>query len=86
MIPLWIFLLIWLAFMSLFGLMSFISIVQMMRYGIRNSGTYLATSVFVLSAVIALGGSGIFFLNTDWTQEVGVFENWSGSTIFNPSP
>ncbi len=86
MIPLWVFLLIWLVFMGLFGLMSFISIVQMMRYGIRTSGTYLATSVFVISTVIALGGSGIFFLNTDWTQEVNLFENWSSSTIFNPSP
>lgn len=86
MIPLWIFLLIWLIFMGLFSLMSCISVVQMMRYGIRTSGTYLITSIFVITTVITISGSGIFFLNTDWSQEVNIFEGWTSSTLFNPNP
>lgn len=86
MIPLWVFLLVWLAFMGIFGLMSFISIIQMLRYGIRTSGTYAATFAFVITSVVVLGSTGIFFLTTDWSQPVGVFEGWSTSPIFNPSP
>lgn len=86
MIPLWIFLLIWLAFIGIFALNATISIIQMLRYGIRTSGTYAATFLFIITTVLVLGSSGIFFLNTDWSQEVGVFEGWSSSTIFNPSP
>jgi len=85
MFPLWIFLLIWLALVSLFCLMAFISTMQMLRYGIRAHWTMLSTFLFVASSVFVLGGSGLFFLTVDWSEPIDLFSGWSNSIMFDPN-
>ncbi len=87
MIPLWIFLIAWLILMAIYAIMVFISVVQMLRYGISSAMTSFSTIIFLSCIVFVLGGAGLYFLQVDWTQTLTFMNGLSSSTIFNiPTP
>lgn len=72
MIPLYVFLLAWLLFLGLYAIMSFLSVLQMVRFGVAGSGTWLATMAFLVVAFFVIAGSGFYFLTVDWHQSLDV--------------
>jgi hypothetical protein len=73
MIPLYIFLFIWLAFLGLYGLMSLVSVYQLMRYGIAQTGTWVTTVVFSTVALLVVLGAGSILISVDWNQSLNLF-------------
>lgn len=84
MLPLSIFLLVWLVFLGIHLVMSFITVVQMMRFGIAGFGTVASTTAFLGLTTVILLVSGAFFLTVDWSQTVSLFEGFVASPYFNP--
>lgn len=82
MIPLSYFLIAWLVFLGLYAIMSFISVIQMVRFGIAGSGTYLSTVLFLCVAFLVIFGTGWFLIGTDWTQGVNAFSWLEASPVF----
>lgn len=80
MITLYFFLLAWLVFLGLYGIMSLVSVLQMVRYGIAGSGTWLSTVVFLVVAFLVMLASGWYFLGVDWQQPVNAF-GWLGASV-----
>lgn len=79
MIPLSYFLIAWLVFLGLYAIMALISVLQMVRFGIAGSGTYLSTVLFLCASFLIVFGTGWFLIGVDWTQGVNAF-GWLGST------
>jgi hypothetical protein len=82
MIPLWIFLLIWLVLMSMYVIMAFLSVMQLMRYGVASFGTYVSSFGFLAITSIVILGTGIYFLTVDWSQGLDLFSGLSSSGVF----
>lgn len=83
MIPFYAFLLAWLVFIALYGVMSLISIIQMLRFGIAVSGTWLSTITFLVVAFVVILGTGWYLLGIDWQQALNAF-GWLESISFFP--
>ncbi len=86
MIPLYYFLATWAVFMFLFALMSLLTILQLVRFGLAGMGTYASSFLFIAVCVVAILGSTVYFASVDWTQSVNLFGGLSNSLIFNPTP
>ena len=84
MIPLSYFLLAWFVLLGLFGLMTLLSVMQLLRYGMAGAGTYLSTTFFFLVVLIVVFGTSTYLLSVDWSQSVDIFGGLRNSTIFNP--
>ena len=84
MLPLSIFLLIWLGLLGIHLIMSLITVVQMTRFGIAGFGTVAATTVFLGLLAVILLVSGAYFLTVDWSQTIAPFEGFTSSPFFNP--
>lgn len=78
MLPLYIFLLAWLVFIGLYAIMSFLSVMQMVRFGVAGSGTWLATMGFLVGAFLIILGSGMYFLTVDWHLQLNIFGLFGG--------
>jgi len=86
MIPLYYFFLAWAVFLLLFAIMSFLSILQMVRFGLAGLGTYASTFLFLAITVIAILGSTVYLASVDWNQSVNIFGGLVNSPYFNPNP
>jgi len=86
MVPLIYFLIAWGVFILIFGVMSLLAILQMMRFGIAGLGTYASTFVFMALSVVTVLGCVVFFSTVDWSQGVDLFGGFVDSPFFNPSP
>ena len=75
MVPLSLFLLIWCILLGIFGLMAFISMFQMLRYGITGAGTTLPTTIFLSIVALTVLGASAHLTTVDWTQSVSLFKN-----------
>jgi hypothetical protein len=85
MIPLVYFLAAWAAFILLYGIMSFLAVLQMMRFGIAGTGTYASTFIFMALGVVTVLGCAFYFTTVDWSQSVNIFGGLVESPFFNPS-
>lgn len=70
MIALSWFLLAWLVMLGLFFLVSLITLITHLRYGVANIMTYFSTMAFVSVTVIALLFVGGYLTQVDWTQSL----------------
>ncbi len=70
MIPLVYFLIAWLVFIAIFGLMSFITVLMNLRYGLSGPVTYLTTALFIVVSCFVLLGVGGFMLTVDWSESI----------------
>lgn len=86
MIPLIYFLLAWVAFLAIFAVMSLLTAMQMLRFGLAGLGTYASTFVFLAFSVVVVLGSAFYFTGVDWYQPVNIFGSLIDSAIFNPTP
>ncbi len=68
MVPLVYFLIAWLVFIAIFGLMSFITVIMNLRFGLSGGFTYVITGVFVGVSCLILLAAGGYLLTVDWTQ------------------
>lgn len=84
MIPLIYFLLAWLVALCFFGIMSLISVLQMVRLGIAGTGTYLSTATFLIVSTIVILAVGSYLITVDWQQTTNLFGWLQTSTYFNP--
>jgi hypothetical protein len=84
MIPLVYFLVVWFVALAIFAISSFLSVMQMVRFGITGAGTFMSTLLFIGISVIVILGTSAFLLNVDWTQSIDLFGNLSRTIIFNP--
>ena len=82
MIPLTIFLIIWLVLIGIYALLSLISMIQMIRFGVMGSMTYFSTALFVVVAALALGLTALYLINVDWSQSLNLATLLSPSTNF----
>ncbi|KAA0206363.1 hypothetical protein EDM68_02570 [Candidatus Uhrbacteria bacterium] len=72
MVPLAYFLIAWLVFIGVFALMSFITILMNLRYGLSGSFTYVTTGIFVGVSCLVLLAAGGYLFTVDWTQDVNL--------------
>lgn len=80
MIPLWIFLAVWLGLLVIYAIMAGLSVIQMMRYGVAGPGTFGVTFIFLALVGITLIASGIYFLSVDWQQTITLFNGALNAT------
>ncbi|MFH1077720.1 MAG: hypothetical protein V1745_00345 [Patescibacteria group bacterium] len=71
-IPISFFLLAWFVLLVVFGLLAFISVIQMLRFGVAGSGTYLSTAVFLAVSGLVLGGVGLYLAGVDWNATLDI--------------
>jgi hypothetical protein len=70
MIPLVYFLIAWLLFIAVFVIMSFITVLMNLRYGLSGATTYVTTSLFIGVSLLVLLGIGGFFFTIDWSTSL----------------
>lgn len=73
MIPLVWFLAAWFLAIAIFGLMTFLTVVMNVRYGLSSTSTYMTTAGFLIVIAIVLLETLGFLTTVDWTQSVSVF-------------
>lgn len=79
MIPLAWFLFAWIGLAGLFGLLSLITLVIHLKYGLSSFTTYLSAFVFLGVTVIVGWIIGNFVISIDWTQNLdftSVINSW----------
>ncbi|MBI5654830.1 hypothetical protein HZC53_04230 [Candidatus Uhrbacteria bacterium] len=85
MIPLIYFLLAWVVFLGIFAVMSLLTMMQMLRFGLAGLGTYATTFIFLAVSVAVVLGSAFYFTGVDWNQSADIFGGLVSSPIFNPT-
>lgn len=78
MIPLSVFLIAWIILLAIYAIISLISIIQMVRFGIASSMTYFSTAVFLIVALIGIGGTCFYLATVDWSIGLDI------ASIFRP--
>ncbi|MCI0479237.1 hypothetical protein L0Y59_01710 [Candidatus Uhrbacteria bacterium] len=71
-IPLIYFLIAWLILLAMFALLALVSVVQMLRFGVAGSGTYVSTAVFLGVTAFVVGGVGLYAAGTDWSSTLDI--------------
>jgi hypothetical protein len=84
MFPMSYFLLAWLILLGLYFIMSMVSVLQMVRFGIAGFGTYASTAIYLTLFALTVLGCSLYFLTQDWTQSVILFQGLSSSPFINP--
>lgn len=86
MIPLIYFLIAWVVFLAIFTIMSLLTMMQMLRFGLAGLGTYASTFIFMAFSVVIVLGSAAYFAGVDWNQTADIFGGLMNSPIFNATP
>jgi hypothetical protein len=73
MIPLLWLLLAWLILMGMFALVTLLTVVMNLRYGLSSFGTYVSTAVFLSVIALVLLGTGAYLFTVDWSQTLNLF-------------
>ena len=77
MIPFVYFLIAWLVLIAIFALMSFITVLMNLRYGLSGSVTYLTTAIFLGVSCLILLGVGGYLFTLDWTVSIDLIPDTS---------
>ncbi len=75
MIPLSYFLVAWIIFLGIFGVMTTLTLVQMLRYGLSSFWTYASTFIFLVVVVGTLVGLTVYVGGVDWSAPVNIVPN-----------
>lgn len=70
MIPLSYFLIAWAALLAIFGVMMFVTLVQMLRHGLPSISTYLSTLIFLVVTAGVVIGTSLYLTRVDWSVSV----------------
>ncbi|MBP9864099.1 hypothetical protein KBC54_01450 [Patescibacteria group bacterium] len=81
MIPLSYFLLAWFIFFIIFGIMAFISVVQMLRFGVAGFGTYVSTGAFLSVTLLVILGCSLYFISVDWQQTLNLLGGFTTTPV-----
>ncbi len=83
MIPLYFFLIAWLVFLGLYGVMALVSLFQFIRFGVAGIGTWLSSLTFIAVVTVVILGTGSVLVGVDWHQSLNLFA-WIGSSPILP--
>lgn len=72
MIPLYFFLIAWLAFLGFYAIMGLLSVLQITRFGVAGHGTWYSTMIFLVVFFLVIAGTGMYLVGIDWTQPFNV--------------
>ncbi len=72
MIPLVYFVIAWLALVAVFALMTLVTVLMNVRYGLSGLMTYLSTALFLVVICGVLLGVGSYLITVDWSQDVNI--------------
>lgn len=72
MIPLGYFLVAWLILIAIFALLTFVTVIMNVRYGLSSLMTYVSTAIFLGVICVVLFAVGGYFATVDWSQEVNL--------------
>ncbi len=73
MIPISIFLIIFLAFMLLVLLFTFFNVYHMLRFGRAGTATIAITGIYVAAVGILIVWSAYLMITADWSSSIDVF-------------
>ncbi len=82
MLPLSAFLLAWIIFLGLYAVMSLLSLMCMLRYGVLGLGTSFSVLLFLAIVALSLFVTIPSLTNIDWSQSLNVLEVLNSSPIF----
>lgn len=81
MIPMGYFLLAWMILLGIHGVLTLLTLMQLFRNGSHSPATYLAAFGFLAVIVGVVIGSGSYFLNVDWNQQIDIVPSGLRSVI-----
>jgi hypothetical protein len=70
MIPLSYFLIAWATLLAIFGVMMFVTLIQMLRHGLPSLTTYVSTFVFLLVTAGVVIGTSLYLTRVDWSTQI----------------
>jgi hypothetical protein len=75
MIPLSIFLIPWAILLLIHVLLSLVSVIQMLRFGMSGSMASFSTALFLIVSAMVILATVMYFLSVDWSLsiEFGMF-------------
>lgn len=73
MIPMSFLLLAWLVLVAIFVLFALLTIGVHIRFGISNTTTTVTAGIFLTVSILVILATGIYFLQVDWSKNVGLF-------------
>ncbi len=79
MIPLVYFAIAWLVLVAIFALMTFITVLMNVRYGLSGLLTYISTAFFLIVICGVLFGVGSFLVSVDWSKDLDILPSSSNS-------
>lgn len=72
MIPMSFLLLAWLILLGIFVIFAILTIGVHLRFGISNTFTAISAGVFLAVSILVILGTGIYFLQVDWSRDLGI--------------
>ncbi len=72
MAPLTYFLIAWVAFLAVYGILVLVTLIQMLRHGLPSTATYVTTFVFLIVSAGVIFGTSWYLTDVDWTVSVNM--------------
>ncbi len=73
MISMSILLVAWLVLVAIFVLFAILTIAVHIRFGISSPFTTVSAGIFLVVSILVIFASGVYFLQVDWSKNVGLF-------------
>ncbi|MEN9557781.1 MAG: hypothetical protein RL141_150 [Candidatus Parcubacteria bacterium] len=81
MIPLFAFLIIWVVLLGVFGVITLLTLSQVLRHGLPASSTYLVTFFFLVVVSTVVVASVLFVSQVDWSTSVALLPSGIGGWL-----
>ena len=72
MIPLYYVLIAWVVLLGIFGFMTLLTLLQMLRHGLPTPSTYVSTFFFLAVIALVVLGVGAQLTTVNWAESVSV--------------
>ena len=79
MFPLSYFLVAWVILLAIFGFMTLLTLIQVLRHGLPSVYTYVFTFSFLLITAGVVIWTSLYFTRVDWSTEVSLVPSSFGS-------
>jgi hypothetical protein len=66
------FLLVWVILLVIYGVLTLLTLIQMLRHGLPGFTAYISTFLFLLVTLGVVVGTSLYWTTVDWTQTVDV--------------
>jgi hypothetical protein len=70
MVPLSYFLIAWVALLAIYGILVFITLIQMLRHGLPSISAYITTFLFLLVTVGVVIWTTLYFTGVEWGIQI----------------